>query len=57
MQLEANGRTITSDRLELKKSYNVLSSDELKAEKGSTVGLSGAGKYNPATGRRTRLSF
>jgi hypothetical protein len=58
-QLAATGRTILSDRLELKKSYNVLSSDELKAEKSSgTMGLSGAGgEYNPATGRRTRISF
>jgi len=57
MQLEATGRTITSDGLELKKSNNVVSSDELRAERSGNVGLKGAGEYNPATSRRTRLSF
>jgi hypothetical protein len=57
-QLESTGRKIISDRLELKKSYNVLSIEELRAEKGGAVGLSsGAGEYNPATGRKTRRSF
>jgi hypothetical protein len=58
-QLTSSGRTILSDRLELKRSANIRSSDELRAEKAGTVGLSlGAGKFNPATGsRRTRLSF
>lgn len=56
-QLEARGRTILSDRLELQHSGNVTSSDELKAEKqGGTVNLKGAAEYNPATSRRTRLS-
>jgi hypothetical protein len=56
-QMEAMGRTKLEDRLELRRSNNITSSDELKAEKQGTVDLSGAGKYNPATGRRTRLSF
>jgi hypothetical protein len=57
-RMTARGRTILSDRVELKRSANIRSSDELKAEKSSgTVGLSGAGEYNPVTGRRTKLSF
>ena len=58
-QLEATGRTILSDRVELRRSANIRSSDELKAAKSSgTVGLSSSGEYNPASaGRRTRLSF
>jgi hypothetical protein len=56
-QMEAMGRTILEDRLELRRSSNITSSDELRAEKAGTVGLSGSEKYNPATGRRTRLSF
>jgi hypothetical protein len=56
-QMESMGRTILEDKLELRRSSNVKSSDELRAEKSGTVGLSGVGKYNPASGRRTRLSF
>jgi hypothetical protein len=56
-QMESMGRTILEDRLELKRSSNVTSSDELRAEKSGNVGLSGAGEYNPASGRKTRLSF
>jgi hypothetical protein len=58
-QMEAMGRRILEDRLELKRSDNIKSSDELRAEKaGSVWGLSGSTEYNPATGiRRTRLSF
>jgi hypothetical protein len=57
-QLTARDRTILEDRVELRRSANIRSSDELKAEKAGTVGLKGAGVYNPATGvRRTRLSF
>jgi hypothetical protein len=58
-QMESMGRTIKSDRVELKRSSNITSSDELRAERssGTVGGLSGAGEYNPATGRRTRLSF
>jgi hypothetical protein len=57
-QLTATGRTIISDKLELKRSANIRSSDELKAEKSSgTVGLSGTGRFNPTMMRRTRLSF
>jgi hypothetical protein len=57
-QMESMGRTILEDRLELRRSSNVKSSDELRAEKSSgTVGLSGAGRYKPATGKRPRLSF
>jgi hypothetical protein len=56
-QMEAMGRRITEDRLELRRSSNITSSDELKAEKSGTVDLSDSGKYNPVTGRRTRLSF
>jgi hypothetical protein len=56
-QMESMGRTILEDKVELRRSSNITSSDELRAEKGGTVGLSGAGKYNPATARRTRLSF
>jgi hypothetical protein len=53
-------RTILEDRVELKRSSNITSSDELRAEKSGTgvLGLTGSGKYNPTTGsRRTRLSF
>ena len=57
MQLEASGRTVTSDRLELKKSYNVKSSDELRAEKQGTVSPSGAGKYNSVSGRGIGYHF
>lgn len=53
----SSGRTITEDRLELKRSDKITSSDDLKAEKTGSVGLKGAGEYNPATVRRTRLSF
>jgi hypothetical protein len=59
-QMEAMGRTILEDKLELRRSSNVKSSDELRAEKsssGTVADLTGSGKYNPATGRRTRLSF
>jgi hypothetical protein len=56
-QMESRGRKILEDRLELRRSSNITSSDELRAEKSGTVGLSGAGEYNPATGRRTKLSF
>jgi hypothetical protein len=49
-QLTSTGRTILEDKLELKRSANIRSSDELKAEKAGTVGLSGAGRYNSATG-------
>ena len=57
-QMESMGRTILEDKLELRRSSNVKSSDELRAEKSGTVGgLSGTGKYNTATGRGTRLSF
>jgi hypothetical protein len=59
-QLTSSGRTIISDKLELKRSANIRSSDELRAEKSSGTGivdLSGTGKYNPAPRRRTRLSF
>jgi hypothetical protein len=59
-QMEAMGRTILSDKLELKRSSNIKTSDELRAEKsGNVVDLTGTGgRYNPATGRRrTRLSF
>jgi transcription initiation factor TFIIIB Brf1 subunit/transcription initiation factor TFIIB len=56
-QLTARGQRILSDRLELRRSSNVKSSDELRAEKSGNVDLSGVGKYNPITGRRTRLSF
>jgi hypothetical protein len=58
-QMEATGKIILEDRLELKRSSNVTSSDELRAENssGNVGGISGTGKYNPATRRRTRLSF
>jgi transcription initiation factor TFIIIB Brf1 subunit/transcription initiation factor TFIIB len=56
-QMESMGRTILEDRLELRRSSNVKSSDELRAEKSGNVGLSGAGRYKPATGKRPRLSF
>jgi len=56
-QMTARGRTILEDRVELKRSSNIKSSDELGAEKQGTVGLSGFGEYNPAAGRKTRLSF
>jgi hypothetical protein len=57
-QLTSRGRTILEDKLELRRSGNILSIDELKVEKQGTADLSGSGKYNPATGsRRTRLSF
>jgi hypothetical protein len=57
-QLTPKGRTILSDKVELRRSGNILSSDELRAERQGRVDLSGAGKCNPATGsRRTRLSF
>jgi hypothetical protein len=56
-QMEALGRTKLEEKLELRRSSNITSSDELRAEKGGSVGLSGSEKYNPATGRRTRLSF
>ena len=56
-QMESMGRTILEDKVELRRSSNVKSSDELRAEKSGTVGLSGAGKYNPTTARRTNLSF
>jgi hypothetical protein len=52
------GRTILVDKVELQRSDNIRSSDELRAKKSGTVDLSGAGEYNPALlGRRTRLSF
>lgn len=56
-QLTARGRTILSDRVELKRSSNITSSDELRAEKAGSADLTGFGKYNPVTGRRTCLSF
>jgi hypothetical protein len=56
-QMESMGRTILEDKVELRRSSNITSSDELRAEKAGTVGLSGAGKYNPATSKRTSLSF
>lgn len=56
-QMEARGRTILEDRLELKRSGNITSSDELKAKKQGTVNLKGSGEYNRAFGRRTQLSF
>jgi hypothetical protein len=57
-QMEAMGRTILEDRLELRRSSNITSSDELRAEKQGVVDLSDYGRYNPTTGkRRTRLSF
>jgi hypothetical protein len=56
-QMEAMGRTILEDKVELKRSSNITSSDELRAEKQGVVDLSDYGRYNPATGRRTRLSF
>jgi hypothetical protein len=55
-QLTSTGRTIISDKVELKRSSNVTSSDELRAEKSGTVSLKGAGEWNPVSGRRTRLS-
>jgi hypothetical protein len=57
-QLQSRGRKILEDRVELRRSSSITSSDELKAEKKEReVALRGAGEYNPATGRRTRLSF
>jgi hypothetical protein len=57
-QLEANGRRILSEHLKIDRSTSITSSSELRAEKGTnSVGLSGAGEWNPATGRRTRLTF
>jgi hypothetical protein len=58
-QLTSTGRTITGDRLELRRSSNITSSEELRAEKGEgSFDLSNTGRYNPATGsRRTRFSF
>jgi hypothetical protein len=56
-QLTSTGRTILSDKIELRRSDNILSSEELKAEKSSdTLGLSGSARYNPATVSR-RMSF
>jgi hypothetical protein len=55
-QMEAMGRTILEDRLELRRSSNITSSDELRAEKTTTTYC----YYNPTTAgssRRTRLSF
>jgi hypothetical protein len=46
-----------TDRVEIKRSSNVTSTDELRIEKEGVVDLSGSEKYNPVTGRRTRLSF
>jgi hypothetical protein len=56
-QMESMGRTILEDKVELRRSSNITSSEELKAERQGTVDLSGSGKYNPALQRRTRLSF
>ena len=59
-QMESMGRTILEDKLELRRSSNVKTSDELRAEKAGTVvdlSSSSGGKYNPATRRSTRLSF
>ena len=47
------GRKILEDRVELRRSANIRSSDELRAEKQGTVNLKGSGEYNPTTGRRT----
>jgi hypothetical protein len=54
-QLESTDRQITSDRLELRRSDNIKSCDEFRSEKlgHGYVDLSGAGKYNAATNRRT----
>jgi hypothetical protein len=43
--------------VELRRSANIRSSDELKAKKQGSVNLKGSGEYNSATGRRTRLSL
>jgi hypothetical protein len=43
--------------LELRRSSNITSSDELRAEKQGTVDLSDYGRYNPVSRRTTRLSF
>jgi hypothetical protein len=59
-QLEANGRRILEDKVDIRQSENICSSDELRVDKAGNgnVGLAGAGSYyNPATGRRTRLTF
>jgi hypothetical protein len=56
-QLTSRGQKILSDRVELKRSSNVKTSDELRAEKAGTLDLTGTGKYNTATARRSRLSF
>lgn len=57
-QMMSRGRTILEDRLELKRSDSIKSSDELKAEKTGTLGLKGAAEYNPAASRsRTRIAF
>jgi hypothetical protein len=55
-RLQATGRTIIEDKLELNRSNSITSSDELKAEKSGSVGLKGSAEYNPAMRRRTRLS-
>ena len=41
----------------LHKSSSVKSNDVLRDEKEGQIGLKGAGGYNPATGRRTRIAF
>jgi hypothetical protein len=56
-QLQSRGRKITQDKVELRQLDNILSNDELKAEKAGNLGLSGAAEYNSATGRRTRSAF
>jgi hypothetical protein len=56
-QMEARARKILSDRIELKHSDNIKSSDELRAEKAGAVGFNDSGEYYPATRRRIRLSF
>lgn len=56
-QMESRGRTILEDKVELRRSSDITSTDELRAQKSGIVDLSGSGEYNPATSRRTRLSF
>jgi hypothetical protein len=46
--LDRDGKDMTEGGLESKCSDNIKSSDELAEKSSGSLGLSGAGKYNPA---------